>query len=107
MAKKTDTKQADPKAYTATVDVYTAGVYTKAGEVFVTDAEPLDTWTEKTPEEAQTIDASQNAVPADVPLEGLSDEALEAIAVTKNVNPTGMNSDQLITAIKAANEPAL
>jgi hypothetical protein len=109
MAKKSDTteKRPDPKAYTSPNDVYTAGIYTKSGEPFVTDADPLDEWIEKTPEEAHAIDASQNKVPADPPLESLGIEALRAVAVTKNINVTDMDEAQLITAIKAANEPAL
>lgn len=100
-------KNEGPKAYTAPHDVYTAGVYTPAGKVFVTDADKGELWEEKTPEEAHTIQASTEQVPSDAPLESLGVEALKAVAVTKNVNVTGMNKKQLIDAIKAANEPAL
>jgi hypothetical protein len=97
----------NPKAYISPHDVYTAGVYTKAGDVFVTDAPKGDDWEEKTPQEAKIIQASTEDLPSDPPLESLGVEALKAVAVTKNVNVTGMNKKQLIDAIKAANEPAL
>lgn len=97
----------NPKAYTAPEPVYTAGIWTKPGDVFVTDAEPNENWTEVKPKDAQAIQASTERVPADVPLEGLDIVALRAVAVTKNVNPEGMAKKDLIAAIKAANEPAL
>ena len=100
-------KAAEPKAYTAPHPVYTAGEYTKPGEVFVTNAPKGDGWEEKTPQEAHIIEASTEKVPADVPLEGLGVESLRAVAVTKNVNPDGLSKKQLIDGIKAANEPAL
>lgn len=98
------TKAKNPKSYIAPADVYTAGVYTKAGEVFVTDAPKGEGWIEKTPAEAHVIEAS-DPQPKDPPLESLSLEALKAVAVTKNVNVTGLNKKQLIDAIKAANDP--
>lgn len=101
------TKQKNPKAYTAPHDVYVGHRYHKAGEPFVTDADKEDTWTEVTPEEAHIDAASIDKVPNDVPIEGMSVAALQALAATKNVNTTGMNKRQLIDAIKAANEPAL
>jgi len=101
------TKAKQPKAYTAPHDVYTAGVYTKAGEPFVTDAPKGDEWDEKTPAEVHAIEGSLNQAPSDPPLESLSVEALKAVAVTKNINVTGMDKAKLITAVKAANEPNL
>ena len=96
-----------PKAYTAPHDVYTAGIFTKAGEPFVTDAPKGEGWIEKTPDEAHAIESSLNQAPADPPLESLGIEALKAVAVTKNINVTGMDKAKLITAIKAANDPNL
>jgi len=101
------TKKSDPKAYTAPHDVFTADQYTKAGEVFVTDAPKGEKWEEKTTAEVHAIDASTDKVPGDPPLESLSVDALKAVAVTKHVNPEGMNKKELITAIKAASEPRL
>ena len=97
----------NPKAYTATHDVYVSHTYFKAGEPFVTDADKEDTWTELSPEEASIDKGSLEKVPGDVPLEGMSTAALQALAATKNVNSTGMSKKQLIDAVKAANEPAL
>lgn len=100
-------KHSNPTAYTAPHDVYTSGIYTKAGEVFVTDSPKGDGWEDKTPAEAKVIQASTNEIPTDPPIESLGVEALKAVAVTKNVDVTGLNKKQLIDAIKAANEPAL
>lgn len=101
------TKAKNPVSYTAPEDVYVDNTYHKAGDPFTTTAEPNDNWVKLTTEEAHTIEASVEKVPGDPPLEGLGIEALRAVAVTKKVNPDGMNKKELITAIKAANEPAL
>lgn len=108
MAKKDD-KAKNPVAYTAPHDVYVSGIYTKAGDVFVTDADAEDSWIPKDPKDVQAIQASTQQVPGDPPLENLDVAALQAIATTKNVNTAGIESDKdaLITAIKAAQEPAL
>lgn len=100
------TKEKSPKAYTAPHPVYLDGVYTKPGDVFVTAADKEDTWDEHTPAEAHIIDAATRDFPADPPLEDLDVTALKAMAVTKNINPAGMNKKQLIDAIKAWNDPA-
>ncbi len=97
----------NPKAYTAPEPVYTAGIWTKPGDVFVTDAEPNGNWTEVKPKDAQAIQASTEKVPMDVPLENQPLDALRALALTLKVDPTGMDKKTLIAAIKAANEPAL
>lgn len=100
-------KNTDPKAYTAPHDVFTAGQYTRAGEVFVTDAPKGENWDEKTTAEKAAIEASTEKVPGDAPLENLDLAALRAVAVEKHVNADGLNKKELITAIKAANEPRL
>ncbi|MFE8106919.1 hypothetical protein [Sphingomonas melonis] len=97
----------NPKAYTSPEDVQTAGAYHKAGDVFVTDAEPNGNWTEVKPKDAHAIQASTEKVSPDVPLENQSIDALRALALTKNVDGSGMSKKDLIAAIKAANEPAL
>lgn len=102
-----DKKASEPKAYTAPHDVYASGIYTQAGIVFVTADTKGEHWEEKTPAEAHIIEGATNDIPKDPPLESLGVEALKAVAVTKNVNVTGLNKQQLIDAIKAANEPAL
>lgn len=100
-------KKIDPKTYTATQDVYVGNVYYKAGQPFTTADDAADFWTEVDPTDANIMKASTEKVPGDAPLEGLNVSALQAVAVTKNINTTDMDKDQLITAIKAANEPAL
>lgn len=100
-------KQKNPKAYTATEAVYTAGAFHNAGDVFVTDQEPNDNWTEVKPAVAHTIQASTEKVPMDIDLESLDLSALKAVAAEKKVTVTGMSKKEIITAIKAANEPAL
>lgn len=102
------TKAKNPKSYIAPHDVYTAGTYTPAGEVFVTDAEPGEAWVSKTPAEAHAIDASTDPIPGGPALEELDISALKAVAVTKKVNVSGMSTKkELIAAIKAADEPRL
>lgn len=101
------TKEKNPKAYTAPHDVFVEGQYFKAGEVFVTDDPTGDNWEEHTPEEAHAIMASTDKIASDVPLEDMDLAALQGFAATKGVNSTGMSKKQLITAIKAANEPRL
>lgn len=94
----------NPKAYTSTQPVYVDQRYYKAGEVFVTNAEPGKTWEPVDKTEKAVADAIK-PLKDDVPLEGLSKAALEAVAVDKGVNPTGLSKDDLITAIKASDDP--
>lgn len=102
------TKAKNPKAYTAPHDVYVEKQYFKAGEPFVTDEPKGKDWEAKTPGEVHAIEASTEKVPNDPPLEDLDISALKAVAVTKNVNTTDLKTKaDLITAIKAANEPRL
>lgn len=100
------TKTKNPVAYTAPHAVYVDGVYTKPGEVFVTAAEPGEKWEKVTTAEKAAIEASQ-PYSGDPPIEGLSQPALEAVAVSKGVNPTGVKGKKLVDAIKAADEPRL
>jgi hypothetical protein len=100
------TKTKNPVAYTAPHPVYVDGVYAKPGEVFVTADTPGDQWEKVTTAEKAAIEASA-PLAGDPPIEGLSQPALEALAVTKHVNPTGLKGEKLKTAIKAADEPRL
>lgn len=95
-----------PKTYTSTMPAYVDGKYYQPGEPFVTDAPKGKDWSEISKVEKAAADAAQDD-PGDPPLEKLSLEALKAVAVTKKVNPEGLNKGELITAIKAANEPKL
>lgn len=104
----TKKSESNPKSYVSSSDTYVEKQYFHAGEPFVTDEPKGKDWEEVTPAEVHQIEASTEKVPNDPPLEGLSVEALKAVAVTKNVNVTDLNTkDKLITAIKAANEPRL
>jgi hypothetical protein len=108
--KKTDNAQdeaPEPKAYISSSDVYTAGLFTKAGDVFVTTADANDDWTEEDPATRNIIDASTQKVPADVPLDQMSEDALQGMAASKHINTDGMDKETLITALKAVNEPHL
>jgi hypothetical protein len=109
MAAKKNDDAKNPVAYTAPHDVYLDGKYTRAGEVFVTAADKEDAWTKRDPDEVSAIQASTMPVPPDPPLENLPIESLLAIATQKHVVTTGIEKDKdaLITAIKAAQEPAL
>lgn len=107
-AAKPDKRQGKPKAYTSDRDVFVNNSeYVKAGEVFVTGAEPADHWTERKPAEVAAIEASTNLVPNDANLEEASAAALEAVAIMHKVSIVGIagNKKALISAIKAANDP--
>lgn len=100
-------KAEQPKRYTSTADVYVDNRYYKAGEVFVTSAAKGDDWTQVSQAEAAAIQASTDTVPDDANLEEADKAALQAVAIMKHVNITGLDKPALITAIKAAYEPKL
>lgn len=94
-----------PKTYTSTqpVDLGDEGYY-RAGQPFTTAKPKGDTWEEVSKVEKAVLDAQQE-IKGDVPLEALDLSALRAFAATKGVNPKGLGKDDLITAIKAADDP--
>lgn len=96
----------NPKAYKAPHPVYVGNVYYKPGEVFVTTDKPGEKWEEVTKAEVAATQASEK-VPGDAPLEKLAGAALDAVAVVKHVDPTGLSKKDKVGAIKAANEPKL
>ena len=100
-------KIGEPKAYVSDADVYVDGRYYKLGEVFVTGQPKGDTWEEVSPKVAAAIQASTDRVPDDANLEGADKSALQAVAIIKHVNITGLDKPALITAIKAADAPKL
>ena len=106
MAKK---DSVNPVAYTTDHDVYVDGLYVKAGFVFVTNAAPEDSWVKRDPDEVSAIQASTIEVPPDVDISKFDLSALLALAAEKHVVTSGIEKDKkaLITAIKAAQEPAL
>lgn len=79
----------------------------EAGQVFVTDETPGDGWEKVDLKTKAAADAADPTQHLDVPLEGLPIAALKAVAIMHKVNPTGLDKDALIAAIKAADEPAL
>lgn len=95
------------KRYVSDQPVYTGSTFYKAGEVFVTDAEPGEGWREVTQKEAAAITASIDAVPDGANLEAASKPALEAVAIMRHVNIAGLDKAALITAINASYEPKL
>lgn len=101
-------KNPNPKAYTAPHPVYLGSVFTNAGDVFVTDLPAEDTWEERSTGEVAAIDASSKEPGGkDADLNALAVPALQALAATKGVHTKGLDKAELITAIKAADEPKL
>lgn len=100
------------KSYVSASDTYTGGVLVKAGNPFVTDAEPGADWEEVTPKAAAAIEAATDKVPDDAQLDAASASALEAYALVKHVPILGadgkkLGKPDLLVAIKAGNEPKL
>lgn len=100
-------RKGKPIAYTAPHPVYVDSRYYKEGEVFVTGAPKGEEWVERTSKEVAAIAASTDSVPDDANLDEASKSALQAVAIIKHVNITGLDKPALITAIKAAYEPHL
>lgn len=98
---------AEPKTYTAPHAVYTGGMLYNPGRPFTTSEKKGEQWQLVSPKDKAAIEASDRTQREDPPLEGLSKSALEAIAVERNVDPTGLSKADLIVAIRAANEPRL
>lgn len=98
-----------PKTYTSTTATYVGGELVPAGKVFSTTDPKGSDWSEVTDKEAAAIEASTNLVPDDAQFDEAGIEALQAYALMKNVPIIGIakNRKALISAIKAANEPAL
>lgn len=96
----------NPVTYTAPHAVYVDQKLYATGETFTTAADPGEQWEKVSKAEKAAIDASQENR-GDPPLESLGIEALRAVAVTHKVNPEGLSKKDLISAIKAADEPTL
>jgi len=100
-----------PVSYTSPEAVYVDGIYHDAGKVFTTAAEPNENWNRVDAGDKAAIEASDKTLHVQPSLEDLTLEALKALAATKNVQTTAngkpLNKADLITAIKAADEPAL
>lgn len=96
-----------PKAYISTSDTYVGGRYFKAGEPFVTDEPKGNDWEAVDDAAKAAAEAAQPLGAGDPPLESMDLSALKAFAATKNVRADGLNKDELLAAIRAANEPKL
>lgn len=96
-----------PKTYTAPHPVYTGGVYYKPGQPFTTAEDAGEKWESIDGGEKAAIEASDKSVHNDVNLDDMDLPALRAFAATKKVASMGLGKKDLITAIKAADEPAL
>lgn len=96
---------ANPKIYKADHPVFVGGKYYPANEPFVTDEKPGDKWQVVSAAEKAADDAARGD--GEPPLEALTVSELRAVAVTKGVNPDGLKKPDIISAIAAADEPAL
>lgn len=85
------------------------GYYVEAGVAFPFDGKkPNAEWKEVKGPDAAAMTASEDRVPDDANLEAASKAALEAVAIIKHVDIRELKTkEDLITAIKAAYEPAL
>jgi hypothetical protein len=94
-----------PKTYISEqpVDLGDEG-YFKAGVPFTTAKPKGDTWELLDKAEKAAAEASQE-LRGDVPLEAQTIESLRALALTLKVNPKGLSKEDLITAIKAVDDP--
>jgi len=100
-------KTGKPIAYTSTEGVYVDGTLFKAGEQFVTDKPKGSTWDEVDPKERAAANAA-NPVKGDPNLDALDATALKALAASKGIDiGTAQSKKDLITVIRAADEPTL
>jgi hypothetical protein len=96
-----------PVAYTSSEPVYIEGTFFKAGETFVTGMPKGDTWDELDPVEKAAADAGKQ-IKDDLNLDSMTVPALQALAASKGINLGDVKSkDDIITVIKAADEPTL
>ncbi|GEM70947.1 hypothetical protein SAQ01S_07130 [Sphingomonas aquatilis NBRC 16722] len=99
------------KTYTSPEAVYVDGIYHNANTPFTTAAEPNDNWERVKPVEKAAMEASDKTLNVQPALEDLELPALKALAATKNVpsvvDGKALSKKELITAIKAADEPTL
>lgn len=98
----------EPKTYTAPHAVFTGGNMFRPGEPFTTSEKKGKEWDLVSKKEKAAIEASDKTLREEPALEELEFAALQAIAVEKNVDPTGLKKKaDLIALIRAADEPRL
>lgn len=100
-------KSEQPKSYKAPHVVYQGGQLVPAGEPFVTADPKGEGWEEISDAEKKAQEAANPTLQQDVPLEKLPLAVLQAVAVMKKIDAAKMSKDEVIAAIKAADEPAL
>lgn len=100
-------KVGKPTSYTSTSGVYVDGTLFKAGEVFVTDKPKGSTWDYVDPKEKAAAEASSDQT-GDINFDALDVASLKAHASAEGINlGDAKTKADIITVIKAANEPTL
>lgn len=101
----------NPKTYSSPEAVYVDGMYHNANTPFTTAAEPNENWELLDAGEKAAMEASDKTLNVQPSLEELDLPALQALAAEKGVQTTAggkrLNKAELITAIKAVDEPTL
>lgn len=100
-------------SHRATARGYAGGEVIEPGRLVPAGAPVSDDWMEPVGGKkasasearlARAIEEAQDPQPGDVDLTGLSKPALEAEALRHGINAKGLSKDDLISAIKAAND---
>lgn len=100
-----------PVTYKSPEPVYVDGIFHNANRPFTTTADPNENWVKVNAGEKAAAQASDKTLDVQPSLDDLDLSALQALAATKQVETTAdgkkLSKAQLITAIKAADEPTL
>lgn len=100
-----------PVTYKSPEPVYVDGIYHNANTPFTTATDPNENWEKLSGGEKAAMEAADKTLNVQPSLEELDLSALRALAATKNVESTvdgkSLPKRELITAIKAADEPTL
>jgi hypothetical protein len=96
-----------PVTYTAPHAVYVDSTLRRAGEPFTTSEPKGEKWEKVGEAEKVAIEASDKLLDVQPSLEDLDLAALKAMAAAKNVPTARLDKKELITAIKAVDEPKL
>lgn len=110
-AKKTgsDTHRATQRGY-AVDQKSGAGILVEEGELVPAGIPVSENWMEPVKGSKALAGALEEGLdphPKDVDLTQLSKPALEAMAAERGINVKGLSKDDLVTAIKGADEPTL
>ena len=103
-----DTHRATARGYAVNPD-NGAGVLVEPGELVPANIPVSDEWMEPVKKSdralAGALEEAQDPLQKDVDYTQLSKAALEAVAAERGINVKGLSKDDLIDAIKAADEP--